>query len=614
MSEIKLPRISVLVKVEEPEIFLEKLIQDFEKQTLFYDSKIEVLLLADSAQNLNLIENIINDKPTFRLIKTGSNPSLPSVWNLALNEANGEFISFSDIRDRHSKYSYEKMLKVFNEFPIAEIVYGNVYQTSIENDSIDSESEKTKLDWINFDRDLLLFGCFIGPMALWKKGLHSKFGVFDEHLKYTADYEFWLRVSQNAVFYHLDEVLGLYYNIENDNESLSREKESLSLQKKYICSYVKTQEDLNRISSKFEFINSQFKNNSYAKNGIELIKKRRKGLEIELSINELVSNFDESPLNAVFEAISNYLQMIRSDDLLVDRNYQSGILYTLKGSCYLMNDQPDEAKKMFEIAIEYDSTNSEFFKQNNLELEQNLDSASDPFILNKKDFINTVSDAIGFFKDDKYGDSLEILLSLGDAFKDSSVNDSLKIKLSEIKEMMGYCNMGVGDYESAHDCFKSALEYNPTSTYACSGLGKLFGTIGNLELSKQMYEWAVKNDNKNKFAIKGLEAVNTQLGLPAEHSSLVEGNISPKVYEAETLIQQGNLSGAEEILQTILDYDPDHIPAINDLSVIKIMQEDFQTAANLILRVVSLEPSNETASGNLEVLEQIVNSKFDYVN
>ena len=61
---------------------------------------------------------------------------------------------------------------------------------------------------------------------------------------------------------------------------------------------------------------------------------------------------------------------------------------------------------------------------------------------------------------------------------------------------------------------------NPNSSQACAGLGEVLFLSGKDKEAKTMYEWGVKNNPLNQFAVEGLIKVNKVLGIQENHNTL----------------------------------------------------------------------------------------------
>ncbi len=100
-----------------------------------------------------------------------------------------------------------------------------------------------------------------------------------------------------------------------------------------------------------------------------------------------------------------------------------------------------------------------------------------------------------------------------------SQND--KDLISAYENMKGFNYLGLDDKSNAGKCFETALNINPESSQACAGLGELFYLKGKDKEAKTMYEFAVKNNPENPYAISGLEKVNKALDYPETHNTLL---------------------------------------------------------------------------------------------
>jgi len=344
----KKSKLSVIVNIESIDNQFEKYVINLQKQSLIKNNLIEVIFVITNHDDENLLKEKIKQYPNIRIIKAEKNYTNTQCLNLGISHSRGEFITISKITDTLTEYSLEKMYNVlFNAPSLFDVVYTDLYYTNIPNDSFESNSEKSLMEWINFDKDLIHLGCFIGPKPMWRASLHNKYGNFDESLKYGALYEFWLRISQKVNFYHIQEPLVLIFDpkFENDIEENTRIFENKNIEEYYLIRDIVSQDDLHRLKEKFEYVSKLVNNVDYSKSGTDLIKRRRLGLELERKIYDLVDTFEDSPINAVFEAISNYLNQLKGKNVLLDSDKMAGVLCALKGSCYLMHNQPDEAKK-----------------------------------------------------------------------------------------------------------------------------------------------------------------------------------------------------------------------------------------------------------------------------
>jgi len=87
--------------------------------------------------------------------------------------------------------------------------------------------------------------------------------------------------------------------------------------------------------------------------------------------------------------------------------------------------------------------------------------------------------------------------------------------------------------------------------------------------------------------------------------TLIEDTKQKKLLYAESLIEQNDLAGARAQLLDILQEDSGNIDALNDLSVIEILEKNYEKAEQTILKVIAIDKTNEVAFGNLNYLIQV---------
>ena len=128
--------------------------------------------------------------------------------NKALGHSSGEYICFLDSDDYWPENKLEISLKVFEDNPNIDVVYGD--EMVINHEGEELGREKIKRYSGNITKHLLVEN-FIGMSASMVKADKIKeIGGMDEKVRVADDFSLWLRLSRISQFYYLDEVLGYY--------------------------------------------------------------------------------------------------------------------------------------------------------------------------------------------------------------------------------------------------------------------------------------------------------------------------------------------------------------------------------------------------------------------
>lgn len=149
------------------------------------------------------------------LVPTDDIPTIYKAWNLGIEACHGEYITNANCDDRFSKNGLKELVVALDEHPDYAVAYGN--------QEIVNKIGGPVVSWFKWSSGgfrELLEGCFLGPMPLWRKNLHDKYGGFDPGFTSAGDYEFWLRLAfNNEKFFKVNKIVGRY--LKND-KSLER--------------------------------------------------------------------------------------------------------------------------------------------------------------------------------------------------------------------------------------------------------------------------------------------------------------------------------------------------------------------------------------------------------
>lgn len=202
-------KVTAIVSAYFAEEFLDGRLDNLLKQSL----QPEIIVVCQDGS----AEHEIAKKHDVKLILTPDIPTLYEAWNMAIRQATGDYIVSANSDDRFYPRAIEKLAKALDEHESYAMAYFNVDKV----EEIDGKPVQ-QFVWAEGGLKYLIFrGCFLGPMPMWRKSLHDKYGYFLEHEKLrngddykyqiVSDYEFWMRLAEgNEKFYHIKEVLGAY--------------------------------------------------------------------------------------------------------------------------------------------------------------------------------------------------------------------------------------------------------------------------------------------------------------------------------------------------------------------------------------------------------------------
>jgi glycosyltransferase involved in cell wall biosynthesis len=212
-------KVSAIVSAYYAEMYLSGRIDNLLDQSL--TPEVIVICQADSKEEL-----IAGQYEGVKIITTDNIPPVYEAWNIGIKQASGEYITTANSDDRLYDNALLTLADVLDKNPKYALAYGN--QDIVTE--IDAES-KERFEWAEGGiKELIETGCFVGPMPMWRKSLHEKYGYFleseilrnGEEYKYlvASDYEFWMRLAQGGeLFYHQrGKSIGKYLKSNNGRE------------------------------------------------------------------------------------------------------------------------------------------------------------------------------------------------------------------------------------------------------------------------------------------------------------------------------------------------------------------------------------------------------------
>ena len=149
---------------------------------------------------------ILRGRKDVIVLYTADVPTIYSAWNLAIRAAQGDYLTNANTDDRHYPGALSILATALDQHPEAAVAYADDdIVRQIGGDPVNRHQ------WIEGDFDTLRQACFVGPMPMWRRHLHDRYGLFDEAMHSAGDYEFWLRVArQGERFLHLPRAVGAY--------------------------------------------------------------------------------------------------------------------------------------------------------------------------------------------------------------------------------------------------------------------------------------------------------------------------------------------------------------------------------------------------------------------
>jgi len=228
----KIYSVSAIISTYKSEKFIEGKIQDLLNQTI--GNQLEIIIIdSNSPENAKTIVTKYAQKhKNIKYIRTEKRETIYKTWNRGIKEAHGKFITNANTEDRLKPDAFEILVDELNRNSDIALVYGDFFITNCENQDFFDHIRCGYSIKSDYSPEIMLSGCHMGPLPMWRKSVHDEIGYFDENLQSAGDYEFWCRLATKYSMKHINKFIGLYYhnpkgivnNKSNNETSLIKEK------------------------------------------------------------------------------------------------------------------------------------------------------------------------------------------------------------------------------------------------------------------------------------------------------------------------------------------------------------------------------------------------------
>jgi len=211
-----LPKISLITSVFKAEDYIEQLMEDMTRQSIFH--KCEWVILNANKTGDDFEEEIIlkykekyPDNIVYERMK--EDPGIYDTWNKGIKMSTGEYITNVNCDDRRAPRGLEKQAAMLYSNPSVELVYNDSFITHEPNIMFEELGPDTqKYNFEQFSVEAMLRSNLPHNNPMWKRSVHEKHGYFNQHYKSAGDWDFWLRCAfGGSEFMKHPEVLGVYY-------------------------------------------------------------------------------------------------------------------------------------------------------------------------------------------------------------------------------------------------------------------------------------------------------------------------------------------------------------------------------------------------------------------
>jgi glycosyltransferase involved in cell wall biosynthesis len=201
------PKVSIIIPVYNGSNYMREAIDSALSQTY---KNIEILVINDGSNDNGATREIaLSYGDRIKYFKK-ENGGVASALNLGIEKMTGEYFSWLSHDDVYYQNKIEKQVSAMSDHNTSEIILYSDYAIMNSKSEIVGSTcfHKSHLvSRLNASYYPLFFGLIHGCTLLIPKNLFDKFGVFNEKLKTTQDYDLWFRIFKNINVLYIPDIL-----------------------------------------------------------------------------------------------------------------------------------------------------------------------------------------------------------------------------------------------------------------------------------------------------------------------------------------------------------------------------------------------------------------------
>lgn len=228
--------ITAIGKLDHYNEFLSRYYENIQKQTIF--EQLEVIIVY---MEWHPIFDEMSKNKNFKFILDDNGKGMYNAWNIGIEHASTPYITNWNIDDLRFYNNIELKFDILEKNSDIDLVYNWYVSSNDINETYENFNLKIprKVNAYPDNANEYVYQCCMcGPDPMWRKSIHEKIGVFDLEYPSIADWEMWIRMSNNGYKFKLiPEVLCIFFenlnSVSNRSDKIREQLEKPKLYNQY---------------------------------------------------------------------------------------------------------------------------------------------------------------------------------------------------------------------------------------------------------------------------------------------------------------------------------------------------------------------------------------------
>lgn len=219
------PLVSVIIPTFNPSGYIFEAVESVKNQQNFNNDSLEIIVVDDCSNNEASLQILreLNRVDNVKVVSLARNGGPSLARNTGIKKAKGQYIGFIDDDDLWPPNKLKIQFEAFDEHEHLEIVSGQV-QYFLDGDVKDPIKKYHK-------EGKILYHVHLGACIIRSSLFHQSKNYFDENLRLSEDWDWWLRIKENGIKHLILDAPTLKYRVHENNSSTQLNIKELGLLK-----------------------------------------------------------------------------------------------------------------------------------------------------------------------------------------------------------------------------------------------------------------------------------------------------------------------------------------------------------------------------------------------
>ncbi|MDB4805122.1 glycosyltransferase [bacterium] len=230
--------VSIIVSVYNGNKKIIQFLQNIYNVICTSSAKVEVIMVETGSETKDLNEFLSYDEKNnieIIYIKSDYRETIQAAWNRGIEFSRGRYLSFLGLDEGLFSGAIDTLMHELDHHPEIDWVMGNSFIMEVDKNG-NYKNDSLFYNRTGYTKDLAyLETCYLSWVGgMYKKSIHTRYGMYDNTFSAAGDTEFKNRILKKIQTKHVDQSLGYFFNYPEDRATCSPNAEIEDIRAWYV--------------------------------------------------------------------------------------------------------------------------------------------------------------------------------------------------------------------------------------------------------------------------------------------------------------------------------------------------------------------------------------------